>query len=335
MLPRSDSLVAQAALAKIDIRSKTARFILRKAKNPHSNDDKVVKIREIIENCEIMLNKIILITILMCLFGGGVMADNQNILELNSAMMRNTYKIEGKGSIGTCFLIGRPFKKDPTQASFVLVTAAHVLENMEGEEATIYLRKKQNDGLLIKAPWKIRIRQGNNDLWVKNNSGIDVAAIYVKIPEDADYQLLSTSMFADDKILADFEIHPGDEMYCLGFPFGTEANEEGFPILRSGKVASFPLIPTQKYKSFLLDFEVFRGNSGGPVYFVESNRNYTGGLHLGTIQFIAGIVSREFSVAETVESLYETKQQVHPLALAVVVHASYILETINQLPEQE
>jgi len=282
-----------------------------------------------------MLNKITLIMIIIFLLGGKAMAENQNILELNSAMMRNTYKIEGDGSIGTCFLIGKPLKKDPTRAHYVLVTAAHVFENMKGEEATIYLRKKQNDNSFVKIPWKIKIRQGSNTLWVKNKSGIDVAVMYTKLPKDIDHQLLPTTMFADDKILTDFEIHPGDEMFCLGFPFGVEANEAGFPILRSGKVASFPLVPTQEKGSFLLDFEVFKGNSGGPVYFVESNRNYAGGTHIGKIQFIVGLVSKEFSVTETIKSLYETKQQVHPLALAVIIHATYILETINQLPELE
>lgn len=267
--------------------------------------------------------------------GGKAMAENQNILELNSVMMRNTYKIEGEGSIGSCFLIGRSFKKDPSQAYFVLVTAAHVFEQMKGEEATIYLRRKQNDDLFVKIPWKIKIRQGSNALWVKNKSGIDVAVMYVRLPKNIDVQLLPTTMFADDKVLTNFEIHPGDEMCCLGFPFGTEANEAGFPILRSGRIASFPLVPTEKIESFLLDFQIFRGNSGGPVYFVESNRNYAGGTHIGKIQFIAGLVSKEFSVTETIKSLYETKQQVHPLALAIIIHAPHILETINELPERE
>ena len=290
---------------------------------------------ELSEIQKIMLSKIILIMVLVSLSGGKAMAENQNILELNSAMIRNTYKIEGEDSMGSCFLIGKPLKKDSSQARFVLVTAAHVLEQMKSEEATIYLRRKQNDNSFVKIPWKIKIRQGSNALWVKNKSGIDVAVMHVRLPKDIDCQLLSTTMFADDKILTEFEIHPGDEMYCLGFPFGTETNEAGFPILRSGKVASFPLVPTQKNESFLLDFEVFRGNSGGPVYFVESNRNYAGGTHIGKIQFIVGLVSKEFNVTETIKSLYETKQQVHPLALAVIIHATYILETINQLPELE
>ena len=119
------------------------------------------------------------------------MGENKDLPELNSIMMRNTFKIEGEGSIGSCFLIGKPIKKDPDWSYYVIVTAAHVLEQMKGEEATIYLRRKQNDDLFEKLPWKIKIRQDGSDMWVKNKSGIDVAAMYVKLPNDADFQLLN------------------------------------------------------------------------------------------------------------------------------------------------
>lgn len=281
-----------------------------------------------------MYKKIIIVLIAFFFsYGRGAMAES--VLELNSVMMKNTYKIEGVGSVGTCFLIGRPFKNDPKQAYYVLVTAAHVLEQMKGEDATIYLRKKQDNESFIKLPWKIKIRQGNNILWVKNTSGVDVAAMYVALPRDIDVELLPISVLANDEILSKFEIHPGDEMCCLGFPFTAEANEAGFPILRSGRVASFPLVPTQKYKTFLLDFQVYKGNSGGPVYFIDTNRVYAGGVHLGKIQFIVGIVSQEFNATETIKSLYKTEEQIYPLGLAAIVPASHILDTINLLPDQE
>lgn len=261
------------------------------------------------------------------------MAEAKNALELNTAMMRNTFKIEGEGSTGTCFLVGRPLKENPQKAFFVFVTAAHVFEEMRGEEATIYLRRKKVEGSFEKIPYKVWIRQNGKALWVRNKSGEDVAAFYLALPTGVDFELLPTSFFADDRSLTDYEIHPGDEMQCMGFPFGMESNAAGFPILRSGKVASFPLVPTKENRSFWLDLAIFKGNSGGPVYFVEANRYYAGAFHIGKIQFIAGIVTREFSATETIASLYEVKQQVHPLGLADVVHASHILDTINQLPE--
>lgn len=252
--------------------------------------------------------------------------------ELNTSMMRNTFKVEGEGSIGTCFLMGKPIANEPNRARYVLVTAAHVFEQMKGEAAVLHLRQIQNNRY-IKMPFRINIRKNGTPLWIKNANGLDVAAMYLELPQNVDHDLMSTGLFATDDILNTFEIHPGDEMCCLGFPFGVESNDSGFPVLRSGRIASYPLIPTKEKPSFLLDFQIYKGNSGGPVYFIDSNRSYAGATHIGKIQFVAGLVSQEFSFTENINALYEKRQQVHPLALAVIIHASHILDTIRQLPD--
>ena len=115
-----------------------------------------------------MLKKKIWIIVLIFLSGGKAMAENQNGIELNSVMMRNTYKIKGNNSMGTCFLIGKPLEKNPKRARYILVTAAHVLEQMKSDEATVYLRRKKSDNLFVKIPWKIEIRKNNKALWGKN-----------------------------------------------------------------------------------------------------------------------------------------------------------------------
>ena len=43
-------------------------------------------------------------------------------------------------------------------------------------------------------------------------------------------------------------------------------------IRASGRIASYPITPTSKTRTFLLDFEVFEGNSGGPVFLYERIR---------------------------------------------------------------
>jgi len=254
-------------------------------------------------------------------------------VELNTILMKSTFKLAGNGSIGTAFIIGRPSKKEATKAYYVMVTAAHVLEQMKETHATLFLRRKIADGTYEKVPYSVEIRRDGKPLWTRHPDNIvDVAAMYVRLPQDIDITLLPTAMLADDEVLEKFEIHPGDELMCLGYPFGAEANVAGFPILRSGKIASYPLIPTQQTKIFLYDFQIFQGNSGGPVYFVESGRTYAGGMHVGLIQFIAGIVSQEHIITEKIESLYEVKEERHPLGLANVIHARFIKETIESLP---
>ena len=270
-----------------------------------------------------------LILILYFLFIGGLMMAKDNF-ELNTILMRSTFKLQGDNSIGTAFILGKPLKKVPDRAYYVLITATHVLENMKGEKATLFLRKKTKKSFK-KISWSIPIRKQNKDIWVKHPE-VDVSAMYVTLPENIDIALLPISMLSDDEVFEKFEIHPGDELFCLGFPFSAEANPAGFPILRSGKIASFPIIPAKETKCFLFDFEVFPGNSGGPVYFVQSGRTYRGAWRPGTIQFIAGLVSQEHIITEKIKSIYEEQVKKHPLALAVVIHASFIRETINLLP---
>lgn len=144
--------------------------------------------------------------------------------------------------------------------------------------------------------------------------------MYVRIPANVINILIPAALFASDDELNRFEIHPGDELNCLGYPMGWESNPVGFPILRSGKIASYPICPTSDHPTFLFDFEVFGGNSGGPVFMVESSRVYNGATHIGTIQFVAGLGSQQ--------ALHSNER----LALSVVIHAKYILEAINLLP---
>lgn len=257
----------------------------------------------------------------------------KNYFELNTILMRSTFKIQGPNSTGTVFILGKPSKKNSSKAYYVLITATHVLENMKGDKATLFLRKKTK-GSFKKIPWLIPIRKANKDLWVRHPE-VDISVMYVSLPKNIDIALLPISMLGNDDVFRKFEIHPGDELLCLGYPLSAEANPAGFPILRSGKIASFPIVPSKKTKYFLFDFEIFPGNSGGPVYFVQSGRTYKGAMHVGTIQFVAGLVSQQHIVSEKIRSLYEEKLKKYPLALAKVIHASFIKETIDLLPSVE
>jgi hypothetical protein len=85
---------------------------------------------------------------------------------------------------------------------------------------------------------------------------------------------------------------------------------------------------------FLFDFEIYKGNSGGPVLFVSHNRVYAGGLHAGTVNFMIGLVSGERIIQERVETLFEKKEETHTLKIAQIVHASLIRETLQKLQNQ-
>jgi hypothetical protein len=261
-------------------------------------------------------------------------AHAQEVAEINTILMRSTFMLAGDGATGTAFILGRLSKGDKAKAYYVLVTAAHVLTAMRGENAVLNLRKRSGD-VFSKMPYSISIRRGAKPLWTQHPQA-DVAVMYIALPNDIDIQLLPTDLLATDDILKQFEIHPGDRLSCLGFPLMAEANEAGFPILRSGHIASYPLTPMTSVKTILFDFNVFEGNSGGPVYLTDSSgRFYNGGMHIGQVQFLMGLVSEQKFAEEQVQSLREVRKERYQLGLAVVIPAQFIRETLEQLQEPE
>lgn len=260
---------------------------------------------------------------------------SQNDYEINTVLMNTTFMIEGKnGSFGTGFILGVPTKNDKTQSYPVLITAKHVLDSIKGDTAYLHYRKLFNNQLYIET-LKLLIRQKGKNIY-KSHPRVDVAVMYVdKLPFPT--PSLSIEFLVDDKKLQAYEIHPGDELDCLGYPLGfsSNGNKHGYPIPRSGKIASYPLTPSKNLQTFLLDFEIYEGNSGGPVYFVEEGRYYNKIQHIGKTEFIAGLVSQQVILSEDIKSKYEINRKFYPLKVAVIVHASMILETISLLPVKE
>jgi hypothetical protein len=267
-------------------------------------------------------------TILLLVCSGIAWPQGDEAPDLNTILMQSAFRVHGPKkdsadqiSFGTGFLMGKP-TADKTKLYYVLITAAHVLEEISGEEAVLTLRERHTDGTFTLKPWNIRLRDKDKNLYVKHATA-DVVALYVDMPDDLNVPILPVSLLADDAALKKFEIHPGDELLCLGFPLFV-SSDSGFPILRSGKIASYPIVPTKVNRAILFDFSVFDGNSGGPVYFVDHGRTYGGTTHLGeSEQFVVGLVT-----SQVISKPYNNR----PIELASIVPSAFIIETIDLLP---
>jgi hypothetical protein len=245
-------------------------------------------------------------------------------------MVRSTFKVQSGNSVGTAFILLQPVPGRTNSYSYVMVTAAHVLLGMPSSNAVLFIRMKIGDRY-DKTPWTFPIRANGTNLWTQHPKA-DVAAIRIALPQSADIGGISTDFLANDKFLNDFLVHPGDELRVLGYPYAFEANEAGFPILRSGRIASFPLTPTAKTRTFLLDFRVFKGNSGGPVYLLDHRQMEEGAITTINISCLVGLISEEATVTEQLSGLTESTIRTHQLGLGVVIHAQMIKETIELLP---
>ncbi len=247
-------------------------------------------------------------------------------MDLAVEMIHATVQLEqalgdGTRTVGTGFLISAPGTDG--QPRTVLITAHHVFQKMPGVNARIGYRIANKDGSWSYSPQTLKIRDGEgHELWT-HHPNRDVAAISVTAPPEFARAALPLSYLASDGTFEMFRIDAGEEMIALGFPRGLSANGAGFPILRSGRVASFPLGPARLFPTFLLDFSVFPGNSGGPVFFSRTTRTAAAteadaGLDPG---FIAGLLTQE------VEPNNER------LGIGVVTHAKYVRETIALLQD--
>jgi S1-C subfamily serine protease len=198
-------------------------------------------------------------------------------MDLASHLMAATVEVEqplpdGRHMVGTGFLIDDPTPDGRPRT--VLVTAAHVLAKMPGAQAHLGYRIQGKDGAWRYDPRPITIRSKGEPLWTRDPER-DVAAIEIKAPPEFAKAAIPISWLADESVFANAAIGPGDEMLVLGYPQGLSADSAGFPILRSGRIAS-PVAATGVSPTFLLDFRVFPGNSGGPVFAAKAGATAAG-----------------------------------------------------------
>src|SRR6266481_3871649 len=92
-----------------------------------------------------------LVLLLTLVYSAFVFAEDP---ELNEILMQTTFLVKGPSktgqTVGTAFLLLRPLASQPTNGKIsglpVLVTAAHVLEDMTGDTALIALRTRDSSG---------------------------------------------------------------------------------------------------------------------------------------------------------------------------------------------
>ena len=223
---------------------------------------------------------------------------------------------EANRRVGTAFLIDAP-KADGTPRT-VMVTAAHVLDGMPAAVARLGWRVETNDGGWRFAPEPLRIRDADGaSLWTKHPDR-DIAVMEITAPQAFADAAIPIGWLAAPYALDAWQVGPGDELMTLGYPHGYSANGAGFPILRTGRIASWPLTPIRSFPTFLLDFAVFPGNSGGPVFWTPTARKLPGTV-TPEHPFIAGVLVQEMRVGgETV-------------GIGIVAHAEYVKQAIAML----
>jgi S1-C subfamily serine protease len=241
--------------------------------------------------------------------------------DLSLSMIRATVQIDqpssaGKQVVGTGFLVSLPRGDQPPE--IVLVTAGHVLDLMKSEKMRIGWRVETAQGWTYR-PSQVTIRNADGPVYVSHPSQ-DIAVIPVDIPPSLTASVIPVSALADDKTFDALGVDAGEEMATLGYPYGLSSNNEGFPILRTGRVASYPLGPTRSFPTFLIDLTAISGNSGGPVFLSQRQGNPGDPVALPVI---TGVLTRQ------------VEQDGQRLELGLVTHAVFVRQTLDLLLKKE
>jgi hypothetical protein len=250
--------------------------------------------------------------------------------DLNMGLMRPAFKLEqrqedGLTTVGTGWLVRMPAGVPdfdgwrPVLPGLRLLLQATCLTGMKKPEATIHWRVADENGQWRRVPLNIVIRDPiNGPQWLRHPER-DIAVIVAQPPEGVAQFAVPYEMLADDEDLSAFDVRPGDEMLALGYPRGLSANEIGFPILRAGRVASYPLWPSSQFPTFLMDFAVFAGNSGGPVYMSDRSRKRVGSTDFHEAQFVAGMLAQQVVLTD------------ERLEIGIILHATFVREALDAL----
>lgn len=226
-----------------------------------------------------------------------------------------TYKLANDGSTASGIVVEHKTADGKPQR--YVVTAQHVFSQMKGDAFLLVGRARGADGAYQRREIQVPIRQGGQPLW-KSHASQDLAVL--PLPDSAEVDSLPLDSLATEESLAG--VHVGDAVRLAVFPERVEANAAGFPIVRGGSIAGYPILPLKTNPAFLVDTMTWTGDSGGPVVH-ETLRSPGGG------PLVLGFVRGMRSIVDTAkESRFVERKTQYPLGLSEVVHAAFARELI-------
>jgi arylsulfatase A len=226
-----------------------------------------------------------------------------------------TFRLHGPGGSGTAFVVQHA-ESGESPPSQLLVSAAHTFENITSQEATLVVRRCDESGNWTREDLHLRLRSDEGPLWTRHPSA-DVAVLSIELPPHA---ACTPFTLADVATAADFDtgrVSVGQQARVACFPAQTESDAAGWPVLRTGHVATPQLSPAIGLQQFFVDYAHFAGDSGAAVV-VE-----------GPSPSVVGVVVGMQRQTDRISSPYEEKTMHTPLGLAIVVPSTRVREVIE------
>ncbi|NMC21139.1 MAG: trypsin-like peptidase domain-containing protein [Thermogutta sp.] len=241
-----------------------------------------------------------------------------------------TVKVVNPGSTATAVLVRSPAGKP------VLLSANHVFAAMQGDECTVILHRKDENGKFQTNPKPLAIRRDGKPLW-RQHPAVDLAAIPVPFSDEDNPAVLPWESLASAEDLEGLALQPGDMVRGIGFPHGNafKGNPLEFGVVRLGCLAGYPLLPIEPGRTFLLDMNTFEGDSGGPVYVWDLQNAKDVDRGPKKDGSILGIVVAQHFIDEEYKLIYGSGKYRHRMGLAIVVPAPFAREIVESAVEGE
>lgn len=254
--------------------------------------------------------------------------------DFDTEVMLATVKVVDPQSTGTAFVVRRDAADGRPKR--LLVSAEHAFSRAKGDEVTVVYRRAGDDGSYAPLPVSTRIRREGKPLWARHPA-LDVAVLAIEPPPEAVASAVTIDDLADDEALKRLGVHPGDPVRCVGYPHAAQfgAGPEGFGVVRQGCIASFPLLPTAKTKTFLIDLNTFEGDSGAAIYLATERRPPAGARSDAPPRLILGVMSAQHFIDEQYAMVYQSGKTRHRMGLGIIVHASAVREAIDRLDAEQ
>lgn len=170
--------------------------------------------------------------------------------------------------IGTGFIVARKENDNPDFSTYYIITNKHVIHGQK----EIYVRFNSLGDSLIK-DYCIGLYDdtGKPEFSMHPHKESDVVAIQIMPQKLIDDKSIWAAFDLDDHALTLDQmkktgVEEGNLVYALGFPLG-KVDIIKTPICRLGCISRImdTFIKQKEYPTFLVDAQVFPGNSGGPI----------------------------------------------------------------------
>jgi hypothetical protein len=232
------------------------------------------------------------------------------------AALRATVRVRGDRS-GTAFAVALPDGPEG-DGQVVLVSAAHTFRNVSEPRCTVAFRGPDGVGGWQRREAEVVLRDGEEPRWVRHPTA-DVAVVACDPPTGIDLAPFPLARLAAAAEFDAGQVRVGQRVRVACFPAQAEGNAAGWPVLRTGAVATFPLVPAAALERFFVDYAHFAGDSGAAVVTDDDSGEF----------LVAGVVVAMKRQTDRVTSPFEEKTVYTPLGLAIVVPSTLLLETIE------